>query len=535
MSEGNGAAEFKNSPVGSSKKRKQSAENIQSGSEKSFEKKIASGIPLPDSSVGAQVPGNPLLALLDRIESEGLVSRASAEALRASPSSPFALRDALQEWLQCEQDGKRSREAPDLQCLKPDASLYPTATQTSFKLHNLVLMLGQELPEMKEYLVRSFKFGFDLEIKGERKRAKQTFNYPQQNAEEEMALQLSLDDDTALGYIYEATGNEANLLLNSVFCVPKKEFGEPIPNKYRRVVHPKEANLDTGKESSAMTYSTVLEAAQAAVALRNETKKAVRFSKYDCKHAFHLLPLKTDQQPLLGFQWKGKKYLYGRVAFGTRCGSRLFSSVSLTVNWLLKHVFLCPITFTYCDDFSLIAADDEQSEILASVFELVMQLLGIPLQKEKSLVGMAKITFLGIEMDAEFETLALPEKRKQSLKRLLQKWADSAQMTVHELRSLTGVLTFVCRTCAPGKLFLRRLYNSVAYCDARELPENWLIDIGKEMKKDIRWWQMVAPHLKSMSMRVIDLPFTIIVHTDASDFGGAEFCRNPNDAHEEYF
>ena len=46
---------------------------------------------------------------------------------------------------------------------------------------------------------------------------------------------------------------------------------------------------------------------------------------------------------------------------------------------------------------------------------------------------------------------------------------------------------------------------------------------------------MVAPHLKSMSMHVIDLPFTIIVHTDASDFGGAEFCRNPNDAHEEYF
>ena len=46
---------------------------------------------------------------------------------------------------------------------------------------------------------------------------------------------------------------------------------------------------------------------------------------------------------------------------------------------------------------------------------------------------------------------------------------------------------------------------------------------------------MVAPHLKSMSMRVIDLPFTIIVHTDASDFGGAGFCKNPNDAHEEYF
>ena len=97
---------------------------------------------------------------------------------------------------------------------------------------------------MKEHIVKSLKFGFDLEIKGERKRAKKTFNNPQQNAEEEMALQLSLDDNTALGYIYEATGNEANLLLNSVFCVPKKEFGEPIPNKYRRVVHPKEANLN---------------------------------------------------------------------------------------------------------------------------------------------------------------------------------------------------------------------------------------------------------------------------------------------------
>ena len=172
--------------------------------------------------------------------------------------------------------------------------------------------------------------------------------------------------------------------------MPKKEFGEPIPNKYRRVVHHKEANLDKGKESSAMTYSTVLEAAQAVVALRNETKKAVRFSKYDCKHAFHLLTLKTDQQPLLGFQWKGKKYLYGRVAFGTRCGSRLFSSVSLMMNWFLKHVFLCPSPSRF-DDFLLIAADDEQSEILAIELELVMQLLGVPLQEEKSLVGMAKM------------------------------------------------------------------------------------------------------------------------------------------------
>ena len=238
---------------------------------------------------------------------------------------------------------------------------------------------------------------------------------------------------------------------------------------------------------------------------------------------------------MLGFQWKGKKYIYGRVAFGTRCGSRLFSSVSLTVNWLLKHIFLCPITFTYCDDFLLISADDDQAQILAAVFELVMQLLGIPLQKEKSIIGKIVITFLGIEMDAELETLALPEKRKQSLKRLLKKWSDNTQMTVHELRSLTGVLACVCRSCPPGKLFLRRLYNSIAYCDSEDLPEHWLIDIGSEMKKDIHWWQTIAPHLEKMSMRIIDLIFSVIVHTDASDFGGAGFCRNPLEEFEQYF
>jgi hypothetical protein len=489
------------------------------------EKEFVPPIPLPDLNE-APKSKTPMFDLLRKLEQDNLASPEALSALRESPSDPTRLLRVLQEWSQRDEQGARPHNFTEFQCLQPDTVAYPNAKQTSFKLSNLVLMLGDELPVMREYLVQSFQHGFDLRVNTSVPITRRKYKNPKQTPEEEMSLTLSVESDFSLGYLYHATGREIDLILNSVFCVPKRQFGQNIPGKHRRVTHPKYANEATDPEDSAITYATVLEAAQAAVAMRDQTGRSVRFSKYDCKHAFYLCPLKPCQIPLMGFEWQGQKYVFGRVPFGVRCGSRLFSSVALTINWLLKHVFMCEITISYCDDFLLIASSEENCETLSAIFELVMQLLGVPLQGDKIEIAQPEIVFLGTEMDAESETLDLPAPRKELLKKILAMWQARDTVQLKTLRSLTGTLNFVCRTCPQGGLFLRRLYGTIASFEKRGYSDSATYTISSEMRKDLTWWSEIAPHIEKMSMRVINQPFTRTIYSDASDFGGAAFDQN---------
>ena len=233
-----------------------------------------------------------------------------------------------------------------------------------------------------------------------------------------------------------------------------------------------------------------------------------------------------SQVPYMGLEFRGVKYVFGRVPFGVKCGSMLFSSVALTINWLLKHVFMCKITLSYCDDFILICSSEENCETLSAIFELVMHLLGVPLQTDKIDIAKSEIVFLGTEMDAENETLDLPVPRKDLLQKILAMWQARDTVELKTLRSLTGTLNFVCRTCPQGKLFLRRMYNTIASFEKRGYSDSAKYAISSEMRRDLRWWTSIAPHLEKLSMRTIHQPFTRHIHTDASDFGGAGFEDN---------
>jgi hypothetical protein len=228
----------------------------------------------------------PLLDLLDKLERDQLAPPDALRALKESPTDPKRLLRVLQEWAQREEQGARPRNFDEFQCLQPDTTVYPNAKQTSFKLFNLVLMLGDELPKMREYLVHSFQHGFDLQIDMSVPITRRKNKNPKQTPEEEMALQLSIETDFSLGYLYRATGREVDLILNSVFCVPKRQFGQDMPGKHRRVMHPKHANDVTDPDASTISYTTVLEAAKAAVNMQRPL--------YQVRLQARVLPVPTD-------------------------------------------------------------------------------------------------------------------------------------------------------------------------------------------------------------------------------------------------
>ena len=492
-------------------------------------------IPLPNLDAEPTTRQSALVELVLRLERDGLISPSTAKAMCDNEKDHKTLLALLREWNESETQGKRPAGAERHAVLQPDSSTYPNAKPTSFKLHNLAIMLHEQLPEMWSYLSDGFENGFSTGVNPHavfdlQKRART----PKQTAAEEVAFATSVDKDFALGYLYKATRREKNLILSAAFCVPKRQFGSET-GKFRNVLSPRQANDNTSREDAAITYTSVIEAARAAVKLRDETGQPVRFAKFDCKHAFHLLPMRPSEMPLVAFESRGEAYMFGRITFGLRCGSRIFSAVAQTANWLLRHVFLCPMILTYCDDFLLVSSSAEESEEQSQILELVFALLGIPIQEDKSEVAKNEVVFLGTLMCSNAETLDLPLERKKKLVVLLESWATRDQVTIAELRSLTGTLNYVTRTCPSGKLFLRRLYGALSHYDRNEFPDRAKHAISAEMRKDLDWWMKIAPLLEPLSMRTINQTFTTIVFTDASDWGGAGYTAQGPTTLNQYY
>ncbi len=123
-----------------------------------------------------------------------------------------------------------------------------------------------------------------------------------------------------------------------------------------------------------------------------------------------------------------------RFGFGNRIAPRLYSSLSGLIGWLLKHVFGLSCTLVYLDDYLIISIDGEQSELVAEIAEMVFELLGLEVEKEKTLKSEDTAIFLGLELDAIKQETRIPEMKKGSLIELVTGWEEKDQASLSELR-----------------------------------------------------------------------------------------------------
>ena len=467
---------------------------------KALEKK-PSNIPMADMQ---QAPNgaDPMRCLVDALSQEGLINKTQEMEWRAhlADDKLDATLQVLKAWELADSLGKRSKLAPQLQCLIPNQVKYPGATQTPFRLDNLSLLLGEELPASKEYLTRSFKYGFDIEIETDPKSVTYRNKEIEDNAR--MALQLGINEDFSLGYSARRSHLEPVFIGNPVSCIPKKRFGRPIvPNKFRRIQNPSKGkdgypsvNEGISSENAALTYATVQQGAQSTLDLkRQHPGSQVFYSKWDMKAAYRQLPLREDQCGLLGFTAPdGREFVELRVPFGVRSGCRLYSSLSSAVAWILHHVLGCDAMLVYIDDYLLIACDKARSDVMTKIVNLTFKLLGLLVEDAKTEESKVRIVFLGVRLDSIAETLSMPWDRKILLLAVLQEWAQREKASINEIQSLCGSLVFASRTCPNGKLFLGRLFARVSVLSKYSHPDAQQ-ELGVEIKKDIKWWINFLP------------------------------------------
>ena len=106
--------------------------------------------------------------------------------------------------------------------------------------------------------------------------------------------------------------------------------------------------------------------------------------------------------------------------------------------------------------------------------------LGVPLALEKTEGPSHRLTFLGIELDSEAQTLSLPAGKLEEIKILLASFKRKKSCSKKELQSLIGSLVFASKCIPASRIFTRRIDTAVVgharglfRQPCENIPERW--------------------------------------------------------------
>ena len=110
--------------------------------------------------------------------------------------------------------------------------------------------------------------------------------------------------------------------------------------------------------------------------------------------------------------------------------------------------------------------------------------LGVKEAPDKSVWPSTVVEFLGILFNLVLLTISVPPAKMQDIHRLLKTWTNKHMCTKKELQSLAGKLQFAASCVRPGRVFVARLFQTIAGMeDGRKYV------VSEMIKKDYLWWQ----------------------------------------------
>ena len=120
----------------------------------------------------------------------------------------------------------------------------------------------------------------------------------------------------------------------------------------------------------------------------------------------------------------------------------------------------------YLDDFIFIipaiSATAKKLDKHNKGYKLLTDCLGIPHQNTKDCMGTI-ISVFGIEIDTTFFVARIPPEKQQKAKDATGNALCKESFTLHEAQSLTGFLSFCAQVICLGWVFMRKLWNFVAF------------------------------------------------------------------------
>ena len=367
-------------------------------------------------------------------------------------------------------------------------------------------------------LSEGFRIGFNYR-ECEHKSARSNMLSAKQNRQ---VVEEYLREEKEKGRIVSPVGiSRANVQVNHFGVIPKGHDKE----KWRLILdlsHPEGSSVNDGIDPSlcSLTYTLVDWAAKIILA----TGRGALLAKVDLESAYRMVPVHSDDRPLLGMTWRGSLLVDTALPFGLRSAPKIFNTVADCLQWILREQGVTVIH--YLDDYLI--CGPRNSGVCASSLQTTLQVcdqLGVKVSQKKLEGPTTKLTFLGILLDTERLELRLPEEKLLRLRRSIEGWRSRTTCTKRELLSLLGHLHHAGKVVRPGRSFVRRIIDlsKVVTC----LHHHIRLNAG--FRSDMEWWSLFLADWNGIGMLAEgEAPgSTGIVTSDASgNWGCGAFTRS---------
>jgi hypothetical protein len=111
------------------------------------------------------------------------------------------------------------------------------------------------------------------------------------------------------------------------------------------------------------------------------------------------------------------------------------------------------------DDFLLGSVSKQVGNLQLNQFLDMCSDIGVPISSRKTFYPSTVMTFLGVELDTVAKEVRMSQEKIIHCTELIRQFLSLSKISLREIQSLIGCLSFVCQAVVPGQAFLRRLID----------------------------------------------------------------------------
>ena len=239
-------------------------------------------------------------------------------------------------------------------------------------------------------------------------------------------------------------------------------------------------------------------------------------AKVDLKSAYRSVSISKHSQKVTGLKWTfGNRTVYFRdtkLCFGSRLAPGIFHRLTQAVKRMLERKGLKAVV-VYLDDFFIKADSFEDCVDALNLVISLLRKLGFHINWQKVTDPSTRIIFLGIEIDSSNMCLRLPDDKLHQALDELRSFRSRKRASKKQLQSLAGKLNFCAGVVFGGRVFLRRIIDSINLLKA----DNHKMILTAGIHADINWWLQFMSTFNGKSM-LLDQQAVESVFTDSCTF-----------------
>ena len=242
--------------------------------------------------------------------------------------------------------------------------------------------------------------------------------------------------------------------------------------------------------------------------------KGALLYKIDISRAFRHVKIDPADYKYLGLHFQNY-FLDSCLPFGFRHGSAIFQRLSDAV----RHIIYTKghSVTNYIDDIVGYAVKSKAQTSFDTLFSLLQE-LGFKISDNKLVRPTTKAICLGVELDTENLTIAVPQEKLHEIRAECNQWLNKTTCTKHQLQSLLGKLLYVTKCVRASRSFLNRMLDTL-----RAATKQDTIAIDCEFRRDINWFIKFLPEFNGVAF-FSHKPIYTHVELDASLQGLGAMC-----------